>query len=261
MAELTKIEWTDSTWNPWMGCHKVSQGCKNCYMFREQIQYGNDPNIVRRSKTKFTDPLKWKEPRKIFTCSWSDWFIEEADPWRAEAWDIIRHTPQHTYQILTKRPERIDACLPAFDLPNVWLGVSAEDQESAAKRVKHLFGTPFPVRFVSYEPALGPLDLGISIGSYVDWVIMGCESGPHARPMDLDWARSMRDQCQPAGVSFFLKQAMVDGKLTKLPLLDGKQWAEYPRRKVMNEYIDKCGPEAQNSDSDYASWDSDAGLW
>ncbi len=95
MSETTGIQWTEATWNPWRGCHKVSAGCKHCYMFREQIRYGSDPNQVLRSKTTFYDPLKWQEPKRIFTCSWSDWFIEEADPWRAEAWDIIRKTPQH----------------------------------------------------------------------------------------------------------------------------------------------------------------------
>lgn len=107
MAEKSKIEWTEATWNPWHGCHKVSAGCKNCYMFREKKHYGQDPNVVVRSKTTFYDPLKWKESRRIFTCSWSDFFIEEADAWRDEAFAIMALTPQHTYQVLTKRPERM----------------------------------------------------------------------------------------------------------------------------------------------------------
>ena len=107
MGNKTGIEWCTSTWNPWRGCHKLRAGCKNCYMFREQNQYGHDPNIVVRSKTTFNDPLKWKEPAKVFVNSWSDFFIEEADPWRDEAWDIMRRTPHLTYQILTKRPENI----------------------------------------------------------------------------------------------------------------------------------------------------------
>ena len=107
------ISWTEATWNPWMGCTKVSEGCDNCYMFREQRQYGNDPEVVRRSKTKFRFPLTLKEPSLIFTCSWSDWFHVDADPWRDEAWEIVRATPQHTYQILTKRPGRILRHLPA----------------------------------------------------------------------------------------------------------------------------------------------------
>lgn len=107
MANKTGIEWTEATWNPWQGCHKVSQGCKNCYMFRDKARYGQDPNVVVRSKTKFYDPLKWTESRTIFTCSWSDFFIEEADAWRDEAFAIMALTPQHTYQVLTKRPDRM----------------------------------------------------------------------------------------------------------------------------------------------------------
>lgn len=248
MGEKTGIGWTDSTWNPWMGCHKVSQGCKFCYMFREQERYGNDPNLVRRSKTKFAEPLKWTDPRRIFTCSWSDWFIEEADEWRAEAWDIIRRTPQHTYQILTKRPGRIIANLPVdwgIGYPNVWLGVTAEDQANADKRISQLLQIPAAVRFISIEPMIEPVDMrdfqpfrskiysgykkvrGILAG-HIDWLICGCESGHNARPMNIDWARDLRDQCVAAGVPFFLKQMVVDGKLTKEPYLDGRQWLEFP---------------------------------
>ena len=108
MAFKSAIEWTDATWNPWHGCHKISAGCKNCYMFRDKTRYGQDPNTVVRSGDKtFYAPLKWKEPRLIFTCSWSDFFIEEADPWRDEAFAIMALTPQHTYQVLTKRPDRM----------------------------------------------------------------------------------------------------------------------------------------------------------
>ena len=112
MGERTGIEWTDSTWNPWMGCHKVSPGCKHCYAERETTRWGKDFSQVRRSKTTFDAPLRWKEPRRIFTCSFSDFFIEEADVWRDDAWEVIRQTPQHIYQILTKRPERIAEHLP-----------------------------------------------------------------------------------------------------------------------------------------------------
>jgi protein gp37 len=112
MAKNSAIEWTDGTWNPWYGCIKVSPGCRNCYMYREQKQYGGNPDDVRRSKTRFQDPLKWGDSRTIFTCSWSDFFIDKADPWRPEAWEIIRQTPRHTYLVLTKRPERIEDQLP-----------------------------------------------------------------------------------------------------------------------------------------------------
>src|SRR3990172_880901 len=207
MGKTTGIEWTDATWNPWYGCHKVSQGCKNCFMFREQKQYRRDPNIVQRSKTRFDDPLKWEkemtatgappegETRRIFTCSWSDWFIEEADPWRAEAWDIIRRTPHLTYQILTKRPENIPVGLPndwGHGYPNVWIGVSEEDQPNANKRVSILVNVPAVIHFVSAEPLLGFTSY-LPWLSKLDWIIVGGESGPNYRPMDLAWARSIRD--------------------------------------------------------------------
>ncbi len=203
MSKASKIEWTDATWNPWHGCHKVSPGCKNCYMFREKKQYGQDPNLVVRSKTKFTDPLKWKEPRLIFTCSWSDWLIEEADAWREEAYDVIRRTPHHTYQILTKRIERAAGRVPVPPLPNVWLGVSVESR-AYLSRIDLLRQTPAAVRFLSLEPLLedlGKLDL-----SGIDWVIVGGESGPGARPCDIADIRSLVRQCKAAGVRCFIKQ-------------------------------------------------------
>ena len=209
--EKTAISWTDYSWNPWRGCHKVSQGCKNCYMFREQKRYGNDPNIVLRSKTTFKDPLKLKDPAMVFTCSWSDFFIEEADEWRDEAWDVIRKTPHLTYQILTKRPERIGNCFPEGSwIPrNVWWGISAENQEALEKRwseINHVFYMPdWPVRFISAEPLLGPLDLS-AIKPLPNWVIVGGESGPSCRPMNIDWARSIMRQCREYEIPYFMKQ-------------------------------------------------------
>lgn len=258
MGETTGIEWTDKTWNPWHGCHKVSPGCKNCYMFRDKARYGQDPNVVVRSKTKFGDPLKWPHvPTMCFTCSWSDWFIEEADPWRDEAYDVIRQTPWITYQILTKRIERAKGRVPNPPLANVWLGVSVEDQRSADARIPLLLRTPAEARFISYEPALGAVDfaaipqcmddnepterqidgpLGLHYirhgAPFIDWVIAGGESGPDARPMHPDWVRSVRDQCQVAGVPFFFKQwgewapasqvAVKVGNITHAMTVDGK---------------------------------------
>ena len=185
----TLIAWTDYSWNPWRGCHKVSQGCKNCYMFREQKRYGNDPNIVVRSITTFKDPLKWKDPAMVFTCSWSDWFIEEADPWRDEAWEIIRQTPHLTYQILTKRPENIRSRLPddwGDGWDNVWLGVSIEDKDNYARGL-NLADIPAKIRFISAEPLLGQLDLLwlVSTG-LIHWLIVGGESGPNYRMMEMN---------------------------------------------------------------------------
>lgn len=261
----TTIEWTNYTWNPWVGCKKVSAGCKNCYMYREQTWRGNDPTLIRRTKT-LNDPLGWDRKRIttgeppwgercfVFTCSYSDFFIREADEWRPEAWEIIRKTPHLTYQILTKRPERMKECLPPdWPLPNVWLGVSVENQKAADERIPLLLQTPAAVRFISVEPMLEIIDLNqaaYGMGkprppldimrrqidgeclSALDWVICGCESGPGARPMELDWARSLRDQCVESGVPFFFKQSFENGHLVKMPFLDGKQYAQYPENAV-----------------------------
>lgn len=161
MAENTKIAWADNTWNPWQGCHKVSAGCANCYMFRDKKRYGQDPSTVIRSKAKtFNSPLKWKDPARVFVCSWSDFFILEADDWRDDAWDIIRKTPHLTYLLLTKRPENIKDRLPNdWPLPNVWLGVTAENQEQADKRIPLLLEIPAAKHFVSIEPMVGSVDL------------------------------------------------------------------------------------------------------
>lgn len=240
MSASTGIGWTDSTWNPWYGCTKVSPGCAHCYMFREQRMYGRDPEVVTRSKTKFGDPLKWKEPRRVFTCSWSDWFHETADPWRDEAWDIIRRTPHLTYQILTKRPERVNldrSLLPSDwgdGWPNVWLGTSIENQRWTT-RLEELIAIPSRVRFVSAEPLLGPVDFGeistpVELHDELHWVIVGGESGPNARPMELDWARSIRDQCREADVAFYLKQlgGASNPRAHDLALLDGRLHVEFP---------------------------------
>lgn len=232
MATKSSIEWTESTWNPWHGCLKVSPGCKNCYMYRDKSRYGQDPRYVVRSKTTFYEPLKWIEPRTIFTCSWSDWFIEDADAWRYDAWEIIRQTPQHTYQILTKRPERIAQCLPkdwAGGYDNVWLGVSIEDQQYIWRK-EILLGIPSRIRFISAEPLLGPIKFDSLDG--IAWIITGGESGPKARPLSLDWVRSIRDQCRASHVAFFHKQnggqyrseGSWGGRL-----LDGRTWDELPR--------------------------------
>jgi protein gp37 len=203
MSELTSIQWTDATWNPWHGCRKVSPGCKNCYMFREKRAYGQIPENVVRSKTTFIDPLRWTAPRTIFTCSWSDFFIEEADAWRPEAYEIIRATERHTYQVLTKRIERAIALLPDPPLPNLWLGVSVEDRKRLS-RVDALRSASAVLKFLSIEPLLE--DLGEIDLRGIDWVIVGGESGPSARQLDITWVRSIIAQCKSAGVACFVKQ-------------------------------------------------------
>lgn len=248
-----------------MGCAKVSPGCAHCYMFREQERYGQNPNIVRRSKTKFADPLRWKEPKTIFTCSWSDWFHEDADQWRDEAWQIVKDTPRHTYQILTKRPERIADHLPTDwgeGYPNVWLGVSVENQRYAY-RAGILAGIPAAVRFVSAEPLLGALSLTglqpsvrpeyhgereINPLHWIHWVIVGGESGAKCRPMSDEWARSLRDQCVGNNVAFFLKQlgGNPDKRGHEKAILDGKRYTEMPQFATRN-VTDSVTTESENT--------------
>lgn len=240
---MSKIEWTDATWNPWQGCTKVSQGCKNCYMYRDKKRYGQEPATVVQSATAtFNKPLKWKNPMRVFTCSWSDFFIPEADPWRDEAWKIIRKTPHITYQILTKRPMGIPQRLPldwdyGKNYPNVWLGVSVES-EDLLSRVGWLSYIPAKVRFVSYEPALGPVSFKKPLKhGFIDWIIAGGESGSNFRPVQTDWFRQVRDDCQEAGVPFFFKQWGGTKKINGTwggRELDGKIWNEFPEG-VKNE--------------------------
>jgi protein gp37 len=197
-------------------------------MFSGQRRYGKNPDqVIRAAPATFRAPLKWHDERKVFTCSWSDWFIPEADDWRADAWAIMRETPQHTYQVLTKRPERITQCLPAdwsAGYANVWLGVSAEDQKEANLRLPLLCEVPAVVRFVSCEPMLGPIQLDLT---GLGWVICGGESGSQRRHFERAWARDLYTQCQAAGVAFFYKQGsgLHPGSDD---LLDGRQVHEFP---------------------------------
>lgn len=254
MAEKTGIEWTDATWNPWQGCTKVSPACANCYMFTDLKRYGRDGSIVIRSKPPtFNLPMKKNRVgefaiapgKRVFTCSWSDWFHKTADPWRDEAWAIIRQRPDVTFQIVTKRTERIAECLPSDwgnGYSNVWLIATVENQELANIRITQLLSVPSVIRGLSIEPLLGPIDLSrlirdewhcprckvngwfhrknpgirnacatcgsqpVKVRDGIDWVIVGGESGPNARPCHPDWVRSIRDQCVAAGVPFFFKQ-------------------------------------------------------
>ena len=232
MGKDSAIEWTDATWNPWMGCTKVSAGCKNCYMFREQIRYGHDPAVIRRSKTTFYDPKKWEEPRRIFVCSWSDFFHEDVPPeWRITAWTIMRNNPRHTFLLLTKRPENIKYTILSdwFEQsPNIWLGVTAENQDNI-DRLSALYDIPAATKFLSAEPLLGHLDLSEHMG-FIDWVIVGGESGPNFRPMKEEWATDIRDQCIEHGVPFFFKQwaGINPKKDPRGMMLDGKIWKETP---------------------------------
>lgn len=234
MADKSNIEWTDATWNPWHGCHKVSAGCKNCYMFAEKRRYSQNPDVVVRSKTTFSAPLKWKEPKLVFTCSWSDFFIEEADEWRQEAYTIMRRT-LHTYQVLTKRIERALnlALLPDPVISNMWLGASVENRE-LKRRIDWLRDAEVALRFLSIEPLLediGDLDL-----RGIGWVIVGGESGTGARPFQINWARRIVAQCREQKVPCFVKQlgarpfhSAGEDELYQLTLTGkGGDWQEWP---------------------------------
>ena len=225
MADRSAISWTDATWNPWMGCQHVSPGCLNCYMFTYMRRVGRDPETVVRSKTTFDAPLKWTEPRHIFTCSLSDFFIVEADPWRPDAVDIIYETPQHIYQILTKRPARMVAwALHHGWPPNAWAGTSIESRKYL-HRADVLRKVPAATRFLSLEPLLE--DLGVLDLSGIAGVIVGGESGPNFRPMDLAWVRPIRDQCIEQGVAFHYKQG-AGPRHSMHRELDGRVWNDLP---------------------------------
>jgi protein gp37 len=214
MGEATRIAWTDHTWNPWVGCTRVSPGCDHCYMFTGRERYGQDPALVVRSKTTWHDPVRWEQAaarssqrERVFTCSWSDWFHSAADPWREEAWAIIARCPHLDFQILTKRPGRIRTHLPAdwgSGYPNVWLGVSIES-DRYVRRAELLRRISAVVRFLSLEPLLGPLP-SLNLTD-IDWVIVGGESGPGYRRMDHAWVRDLEEQCRAAHVAFFFKQS------------------------------------------------------
>ena len=201
-------------------------------MYRDKKRFGQNPKIITRSKSTFYAPLSWKQARLIFTCSWSDWFLPEADSWRDEAWEVIRSTPQHEYQILTKRPERIKQHLPEdwnSGWKNVWLGVSVENQEYV-DRVTTLQEINAAVRFISAEPLIGPIKFESLKG--IHWVITGGESGPKARPMKSEWAYSIRDQCLKSKVSYFHKQnggtRIVNGTWGGRELA-GQIWNQFPQ--------------------------------
>lgn len=249
----TKIPWTDETWNPVSGCSPISAGCKNCYANRMSKRlagrFGYPPAPRNFDVTfhpdKLDQPLHWKKPRRIFPCSMGDLFHEDVpDEWIDRVFDVIQSAWWHTFQILTKRPERaLEWCCQSgrMPLPNVWLGVTAENQEQANKRILILLQIPAAVRFVSVEPMLSEVNLTNQpwwdhrpeydywkavypwARKTLDWVIVGAETGPGKRPMNLDWARSVRDQCVRAGIPFFFKKDS-EGWQT----LDSCIWDQFP---------------------------------
>lgn len=207
MGETTKIAWTDSTWNPWIGCSEVSPGCDNCYARAAMKRYGHPWELTRTTMVSVYAPFQWKEPRRIFTCSWSDFFHPYVpEEWQQEAWGIMLATPQHTYQVLTKRPGRMAWWAERHGWPeHIWAGVTVESAKYLP-RLDVLARVPAKVRFVSCEPLLEALDLR-PYTTLLNLVIVGGESGPHHRPMQVEWVRDLVSQCREAGVKCFVKQA------------------------------------------------------
>jgi protein gp37 len=241
MSDRSAIEWTDATWNPIRGCTKVSPGCAHCYAetFAERFRgvpghpykEGFDLRLVPE---KLAEPLRWAAPRTVFVNSMSDLFHRDVpDDYIEAVVRVMRQANWHTYQVLTKRSERMRHLLltklcDAADEPHIWWGVSVENQRHGLPRIEHLRSAPARMRFLSIEPLLE--DLGRIVLSDIDWVILGGESGHGARPMDAKWCRSLRDQCRSASVPFFFKQWGGFNKKANGRELDGRTYDEIPER-------------------------------
>ena len=244
MAKNSTIEWTDNTFNPWIGCSKVSEGCENCYAeagdnFRHWTPMGWGPGKPRHrtSAENWKEPLKWNRAAaaagirtRVFCASLADVFDQEVDPsWRADLWDLIRQCPNLDWQILTKRPEFIASCLPSdwrTGWPNVWLGTSVENQRWTDIRIPHLISVPAVVHFLSVEPLLDWITFK-SLDD-IEWVIVGGESGPGARPMSPPWVSAIQSQCQTANVPFFFKQWGGVNKKAAGRILHGRTYDAFP---------------------------------
>lgn len=234
----TTIEWTEITWNPVTGCSKVSPGCLNCYAERmaKRLQAMGQPNYrdgfaVRTHEHMLEAPFSWTRPRTVFVNSMGDLFHEEVPAAFIQCvFEVMERTPQHTYQLLTKRAERLAEVAPLLPWPNnVWMGVTVEDNPRLG-RVERLREAPSVVRFLSIEPLLGPLP-DLNLGG-IGWVIVGGESGPGARPAQPDWICSIRDACIDGGVPFFFKQWGGTRKKVAGRLLDGRTWSQMPGEQV-----------------------------
>lgn len=251
MGGTTAIAWTDHTFNPWWGCERVSPGCQHCYAETFAKRTGNavwGKNADRRrfGSKHWNEPLRWNEAaeragerRKVFCASMADVFEDRADHHedRNRLWHLISVTPWLDWQLLTKRPENVNRMVPStwhYDYldrvggwpANAWVGTTVEDQPRAFDRIPRLLEVPAPVLFLSCEPLLG----GVLLAGLdrISWVIVGGESGPGHRPLDLDSARDLRDQCVKANVPFFFKQVGGHRPTSGGDLLDGKQWKQFP---------------------------------
>lgn len=311
MVLMTKIEWADSVWNPVTGCGKISPGCQNCYAERMSKRLAGRCGYPKENPFKVTlhpdrleQPYNWKKPKRIFVCSMADLFHEDVpDDFIDKVFTVMAHAQWfygHKFMVLTKRPERMrqfilevekdinQQKIPkknpdgttthkitfAFPLQNIWLGVTAENQEQADKRIPVLLQIPAAVRFVSVEPMLGPVDLtdihydsitaidalnGLhgfpkphADGPKLDWVICGGETGPGARPMHPDWAKSLRDQCRTAGVPFFFKQW---GEYIHTSIEESEPFIDIDREYDDSDYFIKVGKKNTGRLLDGRTWD------
>ena len=234
MAQISKIEWTESTWNPVTGCTRISTGCKNCYAERMalRLKAAGSPNYANGFKvTEHPDalkiPLRWKQPRIIFVNSMSDLFHRSiAFEFVSKIFDVMCQASHHRFQVLTKRSDYMLQLSPKLPWPqNVWMGVTVENADYTF-RIDHLRRTTAMIKFVSFEPLLGPIH-SIDLEG-VDWVIVGGESGPGARPMQPEWAIDIRDQCLATGVPFFFKQWGGINKKKSGRILEGRTWDQMP---------------------------------
>lgn len=238
MGAASRIEWTNATWNPVTGCSFISEGCANCYArrmakrleamgiprYRNGFRVSIHPDLLEA-------PLHWKTPRLIFVNSMSDLFHEDVPfDFIAQVFSTISLASWHVFQVLTKRADRLAELARKLKWPaNLWVGVTVESQKYV-HRINKLSLVPSAVRFVSFEPLLGPiknLDL-----SSVDWAIVGGESGPHSRKMDPDWARMIRDACLEQSIPFFFKQWGGTKKSRRGRILDGRTWNQYPQEAM-----------------------------
>ena len=234
MGQKSSIEWTQSTWNPVTGCRKISPGCKNCYAERMarrlqamgQANYVNGFDLALHEKA-LELPLRWRRSQTIFVNSMSDLFLEDIpEEFIQRVFAVMRKAHWHTFQVLTKRADRLLALNGEIEwAPNIWMGVSVENADYAY-RIERLRRTAAFVKYLSIEPLLGPLETLNLEG--IDWVIVGGESGPHARPMDAEWVIDIRDQCLNAQIPFFFKQWGGTNKKKAGRLLEGRTWDEMP---------------------------------
>lgn len=238
MGEKSAIQWTDATWNPLTGCTQISPGCARCYaktLAEGMMQRIHNPRYTNGfNLTLHPDllelPLKWKRPRMIFVNSMSDLFHKDVPTdYIKRVFEVMNKADWHVFQVLTKRHERLEEIAHAGAVEwtdNIWQGVSIEN-DRFSRRADYLRQVPAKVRFLSCEPLLSDLP-SLELDG-IKWVICGAESGKHARTMNIEWARNLRDKCQAAQVPFFLKQyATPEGKKIGTPFLDGRQWLEMP---------------------------------